>query len=306
MNWSPSDPSSAVPARAGPAARVPLLPGLFIGAWFSAVVALIIGALLGNGGPRAPADGPHRHPSGRVGRPRRWRPRCCDAYAAAVTLSVPRSSRRIRTGAGGRGPAALVQLEEYAAAVARREAARRTDRGPTRSCCCRCKLGLLLRHDGRPGGGGAVAGGRGAVSLRVAPGGRADGAYATTLNNVADDLSLADLGLGTGARYAGEAVSLRPLEPSFIDTLGWVYFQSGDYDQAVFYLERAARLALPQTNPEIEYHLGAAYARARQAHRRPLAMQRAAARDPENRRIQDELQRLQWELPSPMMAQAAG
>lgn len=70
------------------------------------------------------------------------------------------------------------------------------------------------------------------------------------------------------ARQAGDRTALdRALElasrlknsdiPVFLDTLGWVHYQRGEYDAALPYLEKAVA-GNPQ-NPEFRYHLGMAY-----------------------------------------------
>jgi tetratricopeptide (TPR) repeat protein len=45
--------------------------------------------------------------------------------------------------------------------------------------------------------------------------------------------------------------------PMFLDTLGWVYYRLGNFDQALALLERAARGASDVA--QIRYHLGMAY-----------------------------------------------
>ena len=44
--------------------------------------------------------------------------------------------------------------------------------------------------------------------------------------------------------------------PTYLDTLGWVHYHLGNYPQAISYIQSAIEL---QTNPEFQYHLGAAY-----------------------------------------------
>jgi tetratricopeptide (TPR) repeat protein len=53
------------------------------------------------------------------------------------------------------------------------------------------------------------------------------------------------------------AVELRPNDGYIVDSLGWVYYRLGDYEDAVTYLERAVELR-PQ-DPVINDHLGDAY-----------------------------------------------
>ena len=54
-----------------------------------------------------------------------------------------------------------------------------------------------------------------------------------------------------------KAAKLRPDSGYIVDSLGWVYFQKGQYDEAVHYLEKAA--ALTPDDPTINEHLGDAY-----------------------------------------------
>lgn len=54
-----------------------------------------------------------------------------------------------------------------------------------------------------------------------------------------------------------KAVSLRPSDGYIVDSLGWVYFMLGRYEEALPYLERAAELL--SYDPVINDHLGDAY-----------------------------------------------
>jgi tetratricopeptide (TPR) repeat protein len=54
-----------------------------------------------------------------------------------------------------------------------------------------------------------------------------------------------------------KAVKLKPDSGYIIDSLGWVYFQKGLYDDAVHHLERAVKLT--PDDPTINEHLGDAY-----------------------------------------------
>jgi tetratricopeptide (TPR) repeat protein len=54
-----------------------------------------------------------------------------------------------------------------------------------------------------------------------------------------------------------KAVELKPNEGFFVDSLGWAYFQMGDFDQALPQLERA--VDLKAGDPIIAEHLGDAY-----------------------------------------------
>ena len=54
-----------------------------------------------------------------------------------------------------------------------------------------------------------------------------------------------------------KAVELKPNDGYIVDSLGWAYFQIGDYDQALVHCERAVEL-LP-ADPVIGEHLGDVY-----------------------------------------------
>jgi tetratricopeptide (TPR) repeat protein len=60
-------------------------------------------------------------------------------------------------------------------------------------------------------------------------------------------------------RLVRRALELRPDTGSFLDSLGWIHFQRGDYPRAVDALERAAELEPDE--PVILEHLGDAYQR---------------------------------------------
>ncbi len=54
-----------------------------------------------------------------------------------------------------------------------------------------------------------------------------------------------------------KAIKLKPDSGYIIDSLGWVYFKKGLYDEAIFRLEESAKL-IPD-DPTINEHLGDAY-----------------------------------------------
>ncbi len=55
-----------------------------------------------------------------------------------------------------------------------------------------------------------------------------------------------------------QALALRPDDRAFADSLAWVYYQQGKYAQALKLLQSLDE-AFVQQNPEVSYHLGAAY-----------------------------------------------
>ncbi len=91
-------------------------------------------------------------------------------------------------------------------------------------------------------------------------------AYALKGENLVDALVLAE-----------RAVRSNPFSGAYLDTLGWVHFRLGQIEEAVAFLERAAKLMI---EPEILNHLAEAYREAgrleeaRAAWRRSLTLKR--------------------------------
>jgi Flp pilus assembly protein TadD len=65
--------------------------------------------------------------------------------------------------------------------------------------------------------------------------------------------------LDEAERLIRRALELQPNDGIYIDSLGWVYYQRGEYKRAVEQLERAVELA--GEDPTIVEHLGDAYQR---------------------------------------------
>jgi tetratricopeptide (TPR) repeat protein len=66
---------------------------------------------------------------------------------------------------------------------------------------------------------------------------RPENAY--VLNNYAYYLSLQKKDLDKAAKMALKANKLRPDQPSYMDTYGWVLFQQGEYQDAEFWIKKA-------------------------------------------------------------------
>ncbi len=74
------------------------------------------------------------------------------------------------------------------------------------------------------------------------------------LNNYAFSLATRGNQLKKARRFAERAVATYPASPSFLDTLAWVHFASGDYDSARELLEEA--LGLRGAGPTVHEHYG--------------------------------------------------
>lgn len=75
------------------------------------------------------------------------------------------------------------------------------------------------------------------------------------------------------------AVDQRPEEGFIVDSLGWAYFQLGDFQKAVTYLERAVELQ--PTDPVLNDHLGDAYWRVGRKNEARFQWHRALSFKPE-------------------------
>jgi tetratricopeptide (TPR) repeat protein len=76
----------------------------------------------------------------------------------------------------------------------------------------------------------------------------------TALNNLADIYSERFNRLDRAYELAQQAHSLEPADGSIADTLGWILYKRGDYQQALALLRESA--AKMPDDPEIQFHLG--------------------------------------------------
>jgi tetratricopeptide (TPR) repeat protein len=86
--------------------------------------------------------------------------------------------------------------------------------------------------------------------------------------------------LDESKRMLARAVELRPDDGFIVDSLGWVFFRLGEYDNAVRYLERAVELQ-PQ-DPVINDHLGDAFWRTGRRAEARFQWRRALSLEPED------------------------
>jgi Flp pilus assembly protein TadD len=81
--------------------------------------------------------------------------------------------------------------------------------------------------------------------------------FAPAANNLAFLLVTRGNNIDEALKFAQVAKSKLPNDPSVADTLGWVYYHKGLYDNAIRELRDSA--AQIPNNPEVHYHLGMAY-----------------------------------------------
>jgi tetratricopeptide (TPR) repeat protein len=93
------------------------------------------------------------------------------------------------------------------------------------------------------------------------------------------------------------ALKIAPNDGFYIDSLGWVYYQRGDYNQAVEHLERAVEITVD--DPTIIEHLGDAYEKVGKADR-AVAHYRDALKkskdEEQNLRLREKIQRLEKKI----------
>lgn len=74
------------------------------------------------------------------------------------------------------------------------------------------------------------------------------------MNNYAYYLSTRGEELDFALKLAEQAVSFQPENAAYLDTMGWVYFQRGEYSEAKTYIQRSVDTG--EAGPEVYEHLG--------------------------------------------------
>ena len=106
------------------------------------------------------------------------------------------------------------------------------------------------------------------------------------LNNYAYALAERAERLDEALDMATRAVQQQPNSPSYLDTLGWVYFQMGRYDEAAAALQSAADAAGPAASATVLEHLGDAEQARGQLDAARAAYRRALEKAPDLERLQ--------------------
>src|SRR5216117_1575489 len=85
------------------------------------------------------------------------------------------------------------------------------------------------------------------------------------------------------------ALEIEPNNASYLDSLGWVEFRKGKFDQAVSNLLRAAKTA-EHEDPVVFEHIGDTYLKLNRSREALEAWQKALALDPKNKNLADKIQ----------------
>jgi tetratricopeptide (TPR) repeat protein len=104
------------------------------------------------------------------------------------------------------------------------------------------------------------------------------------------------INLEEGKALIEKAVAQRPADGYILDSLGWVYYLTGDYERAVTELEKA--IEYTPADPTINEHLGDAYWRVGRTSEAYFQWQRALTLDPEPDMIAPLKEKLEKGLPA--------
>ena len=83
---------------------------------------------------------------------------------------------------------------------------------------------------------------------------RLDPANHNAMNNYAYNLSLQGEDLDRALELAEEAISYQPENAAYLDTIGWIYYKRGEYEQAREFIQRSVDTG--ESGPEVYEHLG--------------------------------------------------
>jgi Flp pilus assembly protein TadD len=117
-----------------------------------------------------------------------------------------------------------------------------------------------------------------------------DSNHIDSLNSLGYTLAVQNKSLDIAEGYIRKALNFRPHAGYIVDSLGWVYFQRGDYKKAQTLIERAYHLSLDDT--EILDHLGEIYNKLGDKTKARESWERALEIDPESKEIERKLKKV--------------
>jgi tetratricopeptide (TPR) repeat protein len=91
-------------------------------------------------------------------------------------------------------------------------------------------------------------------------------------------------------KLSKRSLNIAPERGEFLDTLGWIYYQLGQYEPALVALERAVQMT--DSHPEVLEHLADTYAKLGRSQEAVATLQKILDQDPENRTIREKVQAL--------------
>ncbi len=114
-----------------------------------------------------------------------------------------------------------------------------------------------------------------------------DANNAITLNNYAYSLTIRNERLEDALIMVKQAIDQDSLNGAYWDTYGWIYYQMGDYQNALKYVKKSASIREPSA--EVLDHLGDIYAKQGDSVNARLYWQKSLDEDPLNEKIQSKL-----------------
>jgi tetratricopeptide (TPR) repeat protein len=112
---------------------------------------------------------------------------------------------------------------------------------------------------------------------------------ATALNALGYTLTNHSDRYAEAADFIARALALSPDEPAILDSMGWIKYRLGEYDEALVYLQRAYRVF---PDPEVAAHLGEVLWAAGEQKAAITVWQQALARSPQHVILLETIQRL--------------
>ena len=109
----------------------------------------------------------------------------------------------------------------------------------------------------------------------------------TALNNYAYFLSLREERLDEALEMSERAVAMEPENAAYLDTLGWIYFKKGDYEQARDYIQRSVDTG--DASAEVYEHLGDVYEALGDMENARTWWQNAFEKDPDRTHLQERI-----------------
>lgn len=110
---------------------------------------------------------------------------------------------------------------------------------------------------------------------------------ATALNNLAYYLSLRNENLDKAQMFSKRSISIEPMNPSFLDTYGWILYLQGKSEEALTYLELSVESG--GSSSDIYDHLGEVHHTLGNASQALFWWERALKKDPGNIDIQNKI-----------------
>ena len=117
---------------------------------------------------------------------------------------------------------------------------------------------------------------------------KVDPKAAIILNNYGYSLAERGLQIDRALGMAKQAVAAEPENPSYLDTLGWIYFKLGRYQEAAELIERAVR---GEASTVIHEHLGDVYSKLGETAKARTMWQKALDLDPTNSALKAKIER---------------